>query len=278
MIWKTKNRLFDLRSHALVMGILNVTDDSFSDGGMFNEVEAAVQHAVAMEAQGAEIIDVGGESTRPGSEPVPLEVELRRVLPVVERLAGRLKAAISIDTSKAAVARACIERGAEIINDVTALRGDPAMPQTAAETGAGVILMHMKGTPRDMQIAPHYDNVVIEVRDFFRQSWRDAIRSGVNSMSIAFDPGIGFGKTAAHNLALLRELQSLQVEDRPMVIGVSRKSFISKVTADNGLESRMWGTVALSCLGREKGARVFRVHDVKPNMEALRMTEAILAE
>jgi len=276
MIWKTKNRLFNLRSHAVVMGILNVTDDSFSDGGMFSSVDAAVDHALAMESAGAEIIDIGGESTRPGSLPVPVELELRRVLPVVEKLAGRLKAAISIDTSKAAVARACIERGAEIINDVTAMRGDPAMPQIAAETGAGVVLMHMKGTPRDMQLAPHYSNVVAEVRDFFRQTWQDTLRSGVDPMSIAFDPGIGFGKTAAHNLALLRELQELRIEDRPLVLGVSRKSFISKALGISNSEDRLWGTVALTSLGREYGARVFRVHDVKPNLEALQMTEAIL--
>jgi len=195
MIWKTKNREFDLGTHGLVMGILNLTLDSFSDGGKFMNPDQAVAHALQMEAEGAEIIDIGGESTRPGAEPVPEAEELARVMPVIERLAGRLKAAISIDTCKAAVARAAVNGGAEIINDITALRGDPAMPGVARETGAGVVLMHMQGTPRNMQLAPNYQDVVAEVREFFRQNWNEAIRSGIDPQRIAFDPGIGFGKT-----------------------------------------------------------------------------------
>ncbi len=219
MIWRTKTGDIDLSKGALIMGILNVTADSFSDGGKFLSVENAFSHAREMIAQGAAIIDVGGESTRPGAEPVAEAEEMRRVLPVIERMKDegrRMKGEgaefhpssfilhpfpiISIDTSKAAVARAAIGSGAGIINDVTGLRGDPAMIEVARETGAGVIVMHMQGTPRDMQINPHYDDVVAEVRDFFRQSFDRAVACGIDPMNIAFDPGIGFGKSVAHNL------------------------------------------------------------------------------
>ena len=186
---------------------------------------------------------------------------------------------ISIDTSKAAVAKAAVEAGAGIINDISALGGDPDMPRVAAESGAGVILMHMQGTPRTMQVAPHYDDVVAEVRDFFRQSAALALRSGIDPLRIAFDPGIGFGKTVDHNVMLLRHLKALrlpEMPDRPMVLGVSRKTFLGKLLDDMAFEQRFWPTVALTSLGRELGADVFRVHDVKANAEALRMTEAIL--
>jgi len=279
MLWQTKNRLFDLSSRGVVMGILNLTLDSFSDGGRFFNPDAAVEHALRMEAEGAEIIDIGGESTRPGAEPVSEADELARVIPVIERLAGRLKAVISVDTSKAAVARAAVEAGAGIINDVTALQGDPAMLQVASQSGAGVILMHMKGTPPTMQEAPHYDDVVAEVRDFFRQNAALALRSGVDPLRIAFDPGPGFGKTVEHNVMLLRHLNALrpsEMPDRPMVWAVSRKRFLGTLIDDMALEQRFWPTVALTSLGRELGASVFRVHNVKANVEALRMTEAIL--
>lgn len=279
MLWQTKHRRFDLSSRGVVMGILNLTLDSFSDGGRFFNPDAAVAHALEMEAAGAEIIDIGGESTRPGSHPVPLEEELRRVIPVIERLAGRLQAEISVDTSKAAVARAALDAGAGIINDITALRGDPEMPRVVAESGAGVVLMHMQGTPRTMQTAPHYEDVVAEVRDFFRQSAALAVGSGIDPLRIAFDPGPGFGKMVEHNLALLRHLGELsppEMPGRPMLWAVSRKKFLGKLNHDMALEQRFWPTVALTSLGRELGAAVFRVHDVKANVEALRMTEAIL--
>ena len=279
MLWQTKNRLFDFTSRGVVMGVLNLTLDSFSDGGRFFDPELAVAHALQMEAEGAEIIDIGGESTRPGAEPVSEAEELARVVPVIERLAGRLQAVISIDTSKAAVARAALAAGAGILNDVTALRGDPEMPRVAAESGAGVILMHMQGTPRTMQAAPHYEDVVAEVRDFFRQSAALALRWGIDPLRIAFDPGPGFGKTVEHNVMLLRHLEALrpaEMPDRPLVWAVSRKSFLGTLLDDMALEQRFWPTVALTSLGRELGAAVFRVHDVKANVEALRMTEAIL--
>ena len=279
MLWQTKHRTFDFTSRGVIMGILNLTLDSFSDGGQFFNPDAAIAHALQMEADGAEIIDIGGESTRPGAVSVSEADELARVIPVIEALAGRVKSVLSVDTSKAAVARAAVEAGAGIINDVTALRGDPEMPRVAAESGAGVILMHMQGTPRTMQTAPHYADVIDEVRDFFRQSAALALRSGIDPLRIAFDPGPGFGKTVEHNVTLLRHLSELcppEMPGRPMIWAVSRKNFLGKLIDDMTLEQRFWPTVALTSLGRELGAAVFRVHDVKANREALAMTEAIL--
>ena len=276
MLWQTRTRTFDLSRRALVMGILNVTADSFSDGGEFFEVEAAVQHAGEMAAAGAEIIDIGGESTRPGAEPVPEEEELRRVLPVIERLAGDPRFILSIDTMKPAVAQAALAAGASIVNDVTGLR-DPAMREVVRATGAAAIAMHMQGTPRDMQHAPHYTDVRREVGEFFRQTFAACLASGIDPMRLAFDPGIGFGKTVAHNLALLQDLAALRVGARPLVVGVSRKSFLGKVLGSGDLADRAWPTVALSSHSRTRGANILRVHDVRPNAEALRMTEAILA-
>jgi dihydropteroate synthase len=275
MIWKHKTGEFDLTVRGVIMGVLNVTLDSFYDGGKFATVEKAIGHGLRMADDGAGIIDIGGESTRPGSQPVDAAEEMRRVLPVVEALAKKTRAIISVDTNKAAVARAAIGRGASIINDITGLRGDPAMAEVARETGAGVIIMHMQGIPRTMQAHPHYENVVHEVADFFRQSFTNAIKSGIQPMNIAFDPGIGFGKTVAHNLLLLKSIESLRVERRPLVVGVSRKSFIGKIIGSDTMDDRLWPTVAVTSLLREKGAEIFRVHDVKPNVEALRMTEAI---
>lgn len=274
MIWKTKKQDFELGRRSVVMGIVNVTDNSFSDGGRFLRTADAVAHGLELLRQGADIIDVGGESTRPGSLPVEEGEELARVLPVVEQLAGRC--VVSVDTSKAAVARAAMERGAAIINDVTGLRGDPEMMEVARQTGAGVVIMHMQGTPRDMQLSPHYEDVVAEVGEFFRQSFQRAVGCGLDPRAIAFDPGIGFGKTVKHNLLLIKELDRLRVADRPLVLGVSRKSFIGALLGSDGMQERFWPTVALTSFGRERGADVFRVHDVEANVQALRMTEAIL--
>jgi dihydropteroate synthase len=275
MLWQTRTRTFDLAHRGLIMGVLNVTSDSFSDGGQFFDVESAVAHARQLVAEGAAIIDVGGESTRPGAEPVPEAEELRRVLPVIERLAGSNDFVLSIDTMKPAVARAAIEAGAQIINDVTGLR-DPAMCEVVRATGAGAIAMHMQGTPRDMQQAPHYDNVVAEIMNFFRQTFSACLACGIDPMRLAFDPGIGFGKTVEHNLALLRNLDAMRVGGRPLVLGVSRKSFLGKLVGSDALADRSWPTVALTSYGRTRGANIFRVHDARPNLEALRMTEAIL--
>ncbi len=275
MIWQTKTRTFDLTHRALIMGVVNVTADSFSDGGHFADTESAVAHALRLAAEGAEIIDLGGESTRPGAEPVDEAEEMRRVLPVIARLAGDARFAISIDTMKPAVAQAAVAAGAEIINDVTGLR-DPAMREVVRVTGAAAIAMHMQGTPRDMQLAPHYGDITTEIREFFRQTFDGCLRCGIDPMRLAFDPGIGFGKTLAHNLALVRNLDSMRVAGRPLVLGVSRKSFISKALGIAAVEDRAWPTVALTSYGRAHGANVFRVHDARPNAEALRMTEAIL--
>ena len=277
MLWQTARKTLDLSTHGVIMGILNVTPDSFSDGGAFPDIGRATEHALRMLDDGAGIIDIGGESTRPGAEPVPVEEEMRRVLPVVEALRARAPAClISIDTSKAAVAAAALERGAAIINDVTALRGDPAMAQTVAQAGAGVVLMHMQGTPQTMQHRPDYQDVVAEVRAFLAERLHAAVAAGIAPDRVALDPGIGFGKTAAHNLALLRELGLLSAEKRPVVLGVSRKGLLAQFAGSSELADRLWPTVAITALAREKGAVVLRVHDVRPNVAALHVAEALL--
>jgi dihydropteroate synthase len=275
-LWKIAGQTIDFSAHAMIMGVLNVTPDSFSDGGEFFSTEKAVEQGRRMAAEGAQIIDVGGESTRPGAEAVSVDEELARVIPVIEQLRESISTFISIDTSKSAVARAALDAGAAIINDVTAGRADPEMFALAAEGKAALILMHMQGTPRTMQAAPHYDDVVREVANFFRQQYEHALECGVDSMAIAFDPGIGFGKTVEHNLALLGHLQCLRIQNRPLVVGVSRKSSLGKMIGSNAMEDRLAPTVAFTALLRERGANVFRVHDVKENVAALRATEALL--
>lgn len=263
--------------HAAVMGIINVTPDSFSDAGTYHVTTRAIEHGMNMLSLGADIIDVGGESTRPGAMPVPAEEELRRVLPVVEGLRALAPdSVISVDTSKATVAAAALACGASIINDVTALTGDPEMARVLAQSNAAVVLMHMQGNPRDMQRNPTYGNVTAEIRHFFEHRLDFALSAGIAPERIALDPGIGFGKTVEHNLTLLRELNSLSVANLPLVLGVSRKQFLAKVTGIESMPERLWPTVALTALLRERGACVLRVHDVGPNVAALRMTEAIL--
>ena len=275
MLWKNSRRPLDLAQRGAIMGILNVTPDSFSDGGHFTAVDTAVTHAMQMVRDGAEIIDVGGESTRPGASPIGAAEELRRVVPVIRALRAQApEIRISIDTSKASVAEAALDAGADIINDVTALRGDPAMAGLAASRAAGICLMHMRGTPADMQQDPRYVDVVAEVRAFLAARLGHAVAAGVDPECIALDPGIGFGKSREHNLALLQAVSTLAAghADRPLLLGVSRKSFLGGNAAD-----RLWPTVALTALLRARGARIFRVHDVRANCDALRMTEAILA-
>jgi dihydropteroate synthase len=279
MFWKTRSRTLDLGHSAKVVGILNVTPDSFSDGGRFFGLDAAVAHARELITEGAEIIDVGGESTRPGADPVSLEEELRRVIPVIEKVRCEFPSVlISVDTYKAETARQAIGAGAGIINDITALRGDPKMVDVVLESGAAVVLMHMQGTPKTMQAAPHYRDVVAEVTEFLRDRRDWLVGCGVDRQSIAVDPGFGFGKRLADNITLMRNLEKLQALDQPLLIGVSRKSGLAQLSGNPGLPAskRVWPTVALTCLLREKGAHLLRVHDVKPNLEALRMTEAIL--
>jgi dihydropteroate synthase len=258
------------------MGVLNVTPDSFSDGGEFLHTESAVKHGLKMAAEGADIVDVGGESTRPGAESVSAKEELRRVIPVVEQLRRKSEVIISIDTSKAEVARAAICAGASIVNDVTGGRGDPEMMPTIAETRSAFVIMHMQGTPQTMQIAPQYTDVVLEIADFFRQQYERAIVYNIDPMAIAFDPGIGFGKTLEHNLELLAQIERIRACDRPIVIGVSRKSFLGKLINSAQPSDRLAPAVALTSLLRLRGADVFRVHDVKENVNALKITEAIV--
>lgn len=246
----------------LIMGILNVTPDSFSDGGRFLSPDAAVERALAMEKEGADIIDVGGESSRPGAEPVPVEEELRRVLPVLERLRGKLRIPISIDTTKAEVAEAALRAGASIVNDISALRFDPAMAPLVAKFGAGLVLMHMLGTPKTMQQAPHYEDVVTEVRDFLAERAQYAQSQGIPREAIAVDPGIGFGKTVEHNLELLRRLPELVELGFPVLVGPSRKSFIGAILG-LGVEERLEGTLAACAVAVVRGADILRVHDVK---------------
>jgi dihydropteroate synthase len=255
------------------MGVVNVTPDSFSDGGLFLDPDAAVEHGRTLAAEGAAILDVGGESTRPGAEPVTEDEELRRVLPVVEGLAGG-GARISIDTTKAAVARAALDAGATIVNDVSALRFDSDLAGVAADAGADLCLMHMLGEPRTMQEDPRYDDVVSEVRAFLEQRMEVAVRAGVPEERVWLDPGIGFGKTVDHNLELLRRLEEIVAIGRPVVIGTSRKSFLGKLTGGRREDERLPGTIATNVLALERGAAVFRVHDVAPVVDALRVAAA----
>jgi dihydropteroate synthase len=275
-LWKIGDRVFDLSRQGLIMGVLNVTPDSFSNGGKFFVLEKAVEHGLRMTAEGADIIDIGGESTRPGAEPVAAKEELHRVISVIKKLRPKIDIPISIDTSKAPVARAAIEAGASMVNDVTGGRGDAEILPLIAETKSAFIIMHMQGNPRTMQIGPHYADVVVELADFFRQQYARAIECGSDPMAIAFDPGIGFGKTLDHNLELLAQLEKIRVHDRPLVVGVSRKGFLAKLMGTFEMEARLAPTVALTSLLRARGADVFRVHDVGENVGALRVTEAIL--
>ncbi len=269
-----------------LMGIVNVTPDSFSDGGLYLDARAAVAHGCELAAEGAEILDIGGESTRPGAEPVGEREELRRVLPVIEGLmATATSAQISIDTSKAAVARAALAAGASLVNDVSALRADPAMAEVVAESGAECCLMHMLGEPRTMQRDPYYDDVVDDVKAFLEERLRFAVDAGVAEERVLLDPGIGFGKTVPHNLELLRRLDELSTLGRPLMVGTSRKSFLGRILARGdrregvtpvGVEQRLPGTLATTVLAYERGASVFRVHDVAPVGAALTVAAATL--
>ncbi len=258
----------------VVMGIVNVTPDSFSDGGLYLDRSAAVAHALQLEADGAAILDIGGESTRPGATPVTESEELARVLPVIEGIvAARTEAQISIDTSKAAVAAAALSAGATLVNDVTALRGDPEMAAVVAQSGADCCLMHMLGVPRTMQRDPQYEDVVDDVRAFLAQRAEFALGCGIAGERIMLDPGIGFGKTTDHNLELLRRLDELVTLGHPVAIGTSRKSFLGQITARRPAD-RVAATVATNLLAYVGGARVFRVHDVAPIHDALAITAA----
>jgi dihydropteroate synthase len=258
----------------LIMGVVNVTPDSFSDGGLFLDADVAVEHGLRLVDEGADILDVGGESTRPGAEPVNEDEERRRVLPVVERLALGGGARISIDTTKLAVARAALEVGATLVNDVSAFRFDPGMAALVAETRAGCCLMHMLGEPRTMQSDPRYDDVVSDVKAFLEERLAFAVSEGIDQERVWLDPGIGFGKTVDHNLELLRRLDEIVAIGRPVVVGTSRKSFLGKLVGGRDEGERLPGTIATNVLALERGASVFRVHDVAQNADALAVAAA----
>ena len=274
-LWKIGDKIVDLSKRGMIMGVLNVTPDSFSDGGEFFATDAAVAGGIEMASEGADIIDIGGESTRPGAEPVSAKEELKRVLPVIEELRAKIDISVSIDTSKSEVASAALDAGASIINDVTAGRGDEKMLPLAAKRKAAIVLMHMQGEPRTMQKDPHYKDVVAEVADFFRQQYACALECGIDPMAIAFDPGIGFGKTLEHNVTLLKNLERLHVHDRPLVVGVSRKSFLGKLVGTSEMSDRLAPTIAFTSILRARGGDVVRVHDVKENVAALRVAKAM---
>jgi dihydropteroate synthase len=276
MRWVAKTFRWDFPRPALVMGIVNVTPDSFSDGGTHAEPDAAVAHAERLVAEGADILDIGGESTRPGAEPVSESLELARVLPVIERLAGRVAVPISIDTRKATVARQALAAGASIVNDVEAVRSDPALWETVAEAGAGYVAMHMQGTPETMQRAPSYHDVVAEVEAFFCERLKRFREAGISEEQVAFDPGIGFGKTPAHNLALVGGTARFAALGRPILLGLSRKSFLSRLTGTGpGPMDRLPAALACSLEARRRGAAVFRTHDVAATVSALRAAEVL---
>jgi dihydropteroate synthase len=276
MLLRARQFEFAFPRPALVMGVVNVTPDSFSDGGKFLDAGVAVTHALNLVARGAELLDIGGESTRPGAEPVGEAEELRRVLPVIEGLAGRVNVPISIDTVKPAVARAALAAGASIVNDIAAHRQDGLMWRVVAEFKAGYVCMHARGTPRTMQENPVYEDVVREVGEFFQERLARLAAHGVSAEQVVLDVGIGFGKTLEHNLQLLANLRSFTTMARPLLIGVSRKSFIGKQLGVE-LNERLPASLACACGAVESGVQIIRTHDVAETVQAVRMTEAVLA-
>jgi dihydropteroate synthase len=273
--WRLAKRTLDLSRRPCIMGILNVTPDSFSDGSRYIDLERAEDHAFRMVEEGADIIDIGGESTRPNIAPVDAEEELRRVLPLVERLAGRVSVPISVDTYKAVVAREALQAGAEIVNDISGLTFDPSMAATVAEAGAGVVVMHTRGRPDTMQKDTVYGDLIAEVIDFLRRSVSMAVAAGVARDRIAVDPGIGFAKSVQGNLEILRRLEDFSLLHLPILVGTSRKSFIGTVLGRN-VDARLFGTAATVALAVANGASVIRVHDVREMRDVADMAHAVL--
>jgi dihydropteroate synthase len=276
MLFRCRQFEFRFPRPALIMGIVNVTPDSFSDGGVLRCGRGHVAR-VDLAQQGAAILDIGGESTRPGALPVSEAEELRRVIPVIEGLAARTQVPLSIDTMKPAVAQAALAAGASIVNDIAANREDDAMWRMVAETGAGYVAMHMQGLPQTMQSRPSYDDVVAEVKDFFRDRMEHLNAAGVTADQVIFDVGIGFGKTLEHNLQLLSALRSFTTLERPALLGVSRKSFIGALSGA-GVVERLPGSLACACLAVAAGVQIIRTHDVAETVQAVRVTEAILEQ
>ncbi|HBF34921.1 TPA: dihydropteroate synthase [Candidatus Sumerlaeota bacterium] len=273
--WRCGDQKYLLGKRTLIMGILNVTPDSFSDGGRYYDPEKAVAHALQMVADGADILDIGAESTRPGSEPVSEEEQIRRAIPVIEGIrSSGCKIPISVDTTRAAVMREALAQGASIINDISGLHDDPMLAQLAAETGAGLILMHMQGAPKTMQQAPHYENVTRDVCDFLKESIRIALDAGVSSEQICLDPGIGFGKTLEHNLELINHTEELRALGYPILLGLSRKTFVGKLCGDLPPEERLEGSLSAAVIGVLHGADILRVHDVQATKRAVYVADA----
>ena len=271
---QAKDRLIEFPDKPLLMGIVNVTPDSFFDGGRFLDVESAVAHALRLVEEGADLLDVGAESTRPGAEIVNEAEECRRAIPVVAAIARAVTVPISIDTSKAVVAREALDAGAVLVNDVTALRGDPAMVDVVASVGAGIVLMHMQGTPQTMQRAPHYDDVIGEISEFFEERIRFAETHGIVRRQIILDPGIGFGKLLVHNLTLINQLRSFKQFECPLLVGVSQKAFLGQLV-DRKVQERQWATAAAVAMAVDRGAGILRVHDVKTMKDVVEVAAAI---
>ncbi|HEY6639414.1 MAG TPA: dihydropteroate synthase [Nitrospiraceae bacterium] len=269
-----KDRLIEFPGRPLLMGVVNVTPDSFFDGGRYLDAEAAVAHAVQLVEEGADLLDIGAESTRPGADSVNEAEERRRAIPVVAAVARAVTVPISIDTSKASVAHAALDAGAALVNDVTALRGDPDMADVVARTGAGIVLMHMLGTPRTMQQAPHYNDVVGEISEFFEERIRFAMTHGIVRRQIILDPGIGFGKLLMHNLMLLAQLRRFAQFDCPLLVGVSQKAFLGQIV-DRSVQERQWATAAAVAMAVDRGAGILRVHDVKAMKDVVQVAAAI---
>ena len=269
-----KDRLIEFPGRPLIMGVVNVTPDSFFDGGRYLDAEAAVAHAVRLVEEGADLLDIGAESTRPGADIVNEAEERRRAIPVVTAVAKAVTVPISIDTSKAVVAQAALDAGAVLVNDVTALRGDSAMVDVVARTGAGIVLMHMQGTPRTMQQAPHYDDVVGEVSEFFEERIRFAMAHGIMRRQIILDPGIGFGKLLVHNLTLLAQLDCFAQIVCPLLVGVSQKAFLGRIV-DHPVQERQWATAAAVAIAVDRGAGIIRVHDVRAMKDVVQVAAAI---
>ena len=276
-VFQIKGKRHRLGTRTWIMGILNITPDSFYDGGRFADASAAVEHGLRLAAEGADVIDVGGESSRPGAETIPAEEEIRRVVPVISAIRSRTPTLISVDTTKFETARAALDAGADVINDISAFRMDPRLMTLAAESGAGFILMHMQGVPKTMQTAPRYDDVLAEVRAFLAEKIEIAVAYGIPAENLAVDPGIGFGKRLEDNCALLRGLEAIAETGRPVVVGVSRKSMIGKIL-DVPPEERLEGSLAAAVIALSRGAHILRVHDVQSTRRAALVADAILAE
>lgn len=272
------NFSLDFSKKTYIMGILNVTPDSFSDGGLYFSEKKAIEHALRLVEEGADIIDVGGESTRPGSEPVFPEEEIRRTIPVIRALSKEIRVPISIDTYKAEVARRALDAGATMVNDISGLRFDPDMPAVVAEYGVPVVIMHIKGRPKDMQQNPVYEALIPEIMDYLRISIRLAIKFGIKEDRIIIDPGIGFGKTFEHNLEIINNLKEFTLLEKPVAVGVSRKAFIGRILGDLPPQERLEGTAAAVAIAIYNGANIVRVHDVKEIVRVARVVDSIIRE